>query len=61
MRYKASQDQFLLEALENVRFVRKLSPDHFQSHHAVQLAIHGFVHGAHAAFAEHFQDFVAVG
>ena len=58
---ETGQDQFLLEALQNVGIVGQFAADDFQGDDAVQLAVHGLVDRAHAAFAEHLQDFVAVG
>src|SRR5438132_1392921 len=48
----ASEEQFLLEAVENSLIAGKIGPDDFQGYWPTQLAVHGFVNRAHSAFAQ---------
>ncbi len=56
----SSQQQFLLETVDDGLTPGQLRPDYFQRHHPIQFAVSGLVHRAHAAFAQNLQDFVAL-
>src|SRR6266705_780487 len=57
----ASEEQFLLEAVENSLIAGKIGPNDFQGDWPTQLAVHGFVDRAHSAFAQNFENFVSLG
>src|SRR5437870_12928035 len=48
----ASQEQFLLEAIEDGLVAGKIGPNDFQGDWPTQLAVHGSVDRAHSAFAQ---------
>src|SRR5438128_7882443 len=48
----ASEEQFLLEAIEDGLVAGKIGPNDFQGDWPTQLAVHGFVDRAHSAFAQ---------
>src|SRR5262249_12055657 len=52
-------EEFLLESSQNYRMIGHFRPNHFQSDQVLDLTVARFVDGAHAAFAEEPQDFVA--
>ncbi len=54
-----SEDQLLLEALKNLLVDGEFRADDFQSDEAVEFEVPRFVDGAHAAFAQHLDNFVA--
>ena len=56
----ARKDQLLLEAQQNFRIIGQLGLDDFERDLSLQLDISRFVNCPHAAFAEDFDDFVAV-
>src|SRR5207245_7267541 len=56
----ASEEQFLLEAVENSLIAGKIGPNNFQGYWPTQLAVHGFVNRAHSAFAQNFENFVSL-
>ena len=53
------QQKFLLEAGDNGGVRGQIPANHFQRNEAIQFAVLGFVHRAHAAFAQQLQNFVA--
>ena len=61
MRHLPREDQFLLEALQRLLISSELWTDHFKGDHALQFEIAGFVHGTHAALAEHLDNLVTPG
>ena len=54
------EDQLLLEALDDCGVSGVFAADRLEGDGAVQLDVPGFVDGAHAAFAEQRDDFVAL-
>jgi len=54
------KDEFLLEALKNLFVDREFRADDFQGDQTVEFEVPSFVHGAHAAFSEHLDNFVAL-
>ena len=60
VRDPSSQQQFLLEAVDDGLASGQLGPDDFQRHHAIQFAVARLVDRAHPTFAEDLQDFVTL-
>ena len=54
------EDQLLLEALDDGRVAGILAADDLESDDAIQLDVARLVDGAHAAFAEQREDFIAL-
>ena len=61
MRDLAGEKQLLFKSLENAGMARQFRAYHLQGHQAVEFAIPRFVDRAHAALAQEFQNFVAIG
>ncbi len=59
MRHLTGQDQFLLEAAENLGLIRQFGTNHLQGNHTVHFTVPGLVDRAHAALAQGTDDFVA--
>src|SRR5437660_520670 len=59
MCYLASKQKFLLKALDYLRIFRKIRTDAFQGDDAINVAVVGFVHRAHAAQAQHLLNLEA--
>ncbi len=55
----AGENELLLEALQNRGIGRQFGTDDLERDQAVEFAVAGLVHRAHAALPEHAQDFVA--
>ena len=53
------EPQLLLESIDNRRVARQFRADHLQRHQPIQLAVLRLVDRAHAARAQHAQNFVA--
>src|SRR4029077_11130650 len=56
--YLVRQEKFLFEARQDGGTCGQFWANQFESYEAVQFSISGFVHRAHAAFAEQLQNFV---
>jgi hypothetical protein len=56
----ASQQQFLLKAINDRLISCEIGPDDFQRNGRTQLAVHGLVNGSHASFAQNLENFVAL-
>ena len=61
MCHLARQDEFLLEATENLRMTGEFRTDHLDGDGAIHFAVPRLIHGSHAAFAEDLQNLVAAG
>src|SRR5579862_8002793 len=55
----ARKDEFLLEALKNVRMNGEFGANHFKSDETFEFCVAGLVDRAHAALSEELNDFVA--
>lgn len=55
------ENQFLLEAGENVGLAGQLRADHLQRNQAIEFLVARLVDRPHSTFAEQFQDFVTAG
>ncbi len=58
VRHLARKDQLLFETLQNLRMIRHLGSDYFESDLSLQFPVSSFVDGAHAAFAEQIEKFI---
>src|ERR1700678_3932405 len=55
-----SEDQLLLEAVQDGAIAGQVGTNHLERDHAAQLHIPRFVNGAHAAFAQQAQHFITL-
>src|SRR5581483_9881202 len=60
MGYMASEDEFLLESLQDARIAGQFRPDHFQCDDTFEFEVPGLVDRTHPAFPQHADDSVAV-
>jgi len=56
----ASEDQFLLESLENVRIRGQLGTDYLQGYNPVQFGVPRLIDRAHATLTQDLDDLVAI-
>src|SRR5215469_8460933 len=54
------KNQFLFEALQNIRIIGHFRADYLQGNCASELPVYGLVDGAHAPFPQDLHDLVAV-